>query len=241
MRLLHPSQSPLESWVRTATWYQLASRFLAVAGTEAQAAMAESMSGLHDALAAEAVELSTAYGAGTKASHKRVAYLVGMAWSEVELMAAEAAPGTIPGSMGKLGQAVAVVSKFDKALAWIKKVGPWLLGLWVLYKVGPVRIYEGIERLFETDEQKEKRRAAAAAAWPLAEAAATQQCVTVCPAGDAACVATCKSNMKKSFAAAAPTGDTCDLLDTPTGTSLGGIFGGLAGLIVTETMLGWVP
>jgi hypothetical protein len=238
MRLLRASRSPLESWVRTATWYQLASRFLAVAGTEAQAAMAESMSGLRDALAAEAVELSTAYGAGTKASHKRVAYLVGMAWSEVGLMAAEAAPGTIPGSMGGLGSFVDFLAK---AKTWIAKVGPWLLGLWVLYKVGPVRIYEGIERLFETDEEKEKRKAAAASAWPLAQVAAMQQCVTACPAGDAACVAVCKANMKKSFAAAAPDDEVCGLLDTPTGTSLGGIFGGLAGLIVTETMLGWVP
>jgi hypothetical protein len=237
MRLLHASQSPLESWVRTATWYQLARRFLTVAGPEAQAVMAESMSGLRDALAAEAVELATAYGSGTKASHKRVAYLVGMAWSEVELMAAEAAPGTLPGSMGGLG---GVVDLLAKAKTWIVKVGPWLLGLWVLYKVGPVRIYDGISRLFETDEEKEKRRAAAAAAWPLAEVAAMQKCVTAA-AGDANLIAACQSNMKKSFAAAAPGDDECGLLDTPTGTSLGAIFGGMAGLIVTETMLGWVP
>lgn len=240
MRLLHASQSPLESWVRTATWYQLARRFLTVVGPEAQAVMAPSMSALRDALAAEAVELSTAYGTGTKATEKRVSYLVGMAWSEVELMAAESPPSETPSSMGKLGQVAGVVGLLAKAKTWITTYGPWILGLWVFYKIGPVRVYEGIERLFETDEDREKRKTDAALAWIEAKRAALAKCVTDC-AGDLSCVASCKGDVEKAFDAAAPVDEECGLLDTPTGTSLGAIFGGMAGLIVTETMLGWVP
>lgn len=248
MRLLHPSNSPLESWIRTATWYQLVRRFLTVAGPEYQADMEAPLAALHDALAAEAAELSTVYSAGTTAANKRVGYLVGVAWAEVEMMAEEALPAEEPSSMGKLGQtpvawaAMTALQKVWHVAKWVGLIGGGMLGLWVFAKIAPT-VSGGIKQLFESDAERAKREAETANAIWQSKLRALEECAKQCAeqgVSQQKCSAWCAENVDKSYDLITPTTSECGLLDTPTGTALGGIFGLLGGFVAAEAILGWV-
>jgi hypothetical protein len=232
-RLSKPSNSPLESWARTATWYQLGSRALTVMGPETKARLAPSMDALRAALEAEAVAIVEAYASGKSLAAKRVAALVPNAWAEVKSYADEPVPEP---SLGGLSGALDVVKK---ATEWIKAVGPYLLGLFVFIKIGPDKIFGGITRLFESEEEKEKRKRDAALDWRRDKETELEKCLSDCGA-DRACLARCKEDVDYVYDTFGPDATECGLLDTPAGTSLGGIFGLLAGYVTGEKVLGWV-
>ncbi len=228
-----PSNSPPESWARTATWYQLGARALTAMGPEAKARLAPSMDALRLALEDEAVVIVEAYSSGRTLAAKRVATLVPNAWAEVKAYADEPLPDT---GMGGLGGALDVVKKVGE---WIRAVGPYVLGLFIFVKIGPDKVFSGIGRLFEGEEEKEKRKRDAALAWRRDKETELEKCLRDCGA-DRACLARCKADVDFVYDTFGPDAAECGLLDTPAGTSLGGIFGLLAGYVTGEKVLGWV-
>lgn len=227
MRLLvmARTQEPLAAWIATATWYQSARRWLKATG-KAPAGVVAALDALKDALEAEGTALFDVYSKGTTAAQKAVALNLPLAWADIQAKCEET-----PTGLGKLGAGWWAVSK--PMVEWIfKYIGIPGLALWGLSKTDiPVAsdIARGVLSIFESDAQRAQRLQDTRGENAKSKAEDIEAC-----AGDKECIA----GVKWAWGQIDEDEDTdCGLLDTPLGTSIGGIFGALGGYVTGESVL----
>ncbi len=219
------TQEPLAAWIATATWYQSVRRWLKATGKE-PAGVVAALDALRDSLEAEGAALTEVYAKGTTAAQKTVAALLPLAWADIQSKSGEEMPG-----LGKLGQGWWALAK--PVVEWVVKyLGLPALGIWGLSKTRiPVAsdIARGIIAIFETDAQRAQRLQDTQGENAKAKAEDIAAC-----AGDAQCIA----GVKWAWGMITEDEETdCGLLDTPLGTSIGGIFGMLGGYVTGESVL----
>jgi hypothetical protein len=238
MRLLSQASTPLESWIHAATWYSQVARWKNVVLPE-DAELQAKIVALHDSLVAEAEALSELYAFGTRAVDKRLVEILPLVVLEIETQAGETFEG-----MGGLG-AVGLLSRFKKykklgAKAW--EIGKWLLIAWGVVKLGPpaiklgTNILDAFNKLLESDEEKALRIRETTLEIASARNKAIQDCLAET---DPSAKSECLAATNEAFDIVTPATD-CGLLDTPAGTSIGGIVGLLGGYVGSETVLSWV-
>lgn len=230
------SQTPVESWVKTALWYQAMRRFLSAAKIE-DAELNASLDALKVSLESQGSAIVAVYGAASTARHRRVAELVPLVWDEITLASGESYTG-----LGGLTDLLQLVKTGWKPLGgWLWKIGKWGLILWGFKEVGIPVIRMGAEvlrearRLFESDGDRATRLHQTAQESAKVKVNLIAQC-QLDNAGNPAAIQACIQSVNDSFAIAMPAGD-CDMLDTPTGTGLGGIMGLFTGYIAAEAAL----
>ena len=233
------SQTPVESWVKTALWYQATRRFLTATKIEDDG-MNAALDELRTALETMGEAIVAVYGAAPTARHKRVAEIIPLAWDEILENSGESFTG-----LGGLNDLLALVKAgwgpLGKLGKWTWKYGKWVLLAWgfkecgIPVAKGGIALYRELKDLFQSEVDK------AAAAHRLAQESAAKKVELIgqCQldnAGNPAAIQECIKSVNESFAMVMPSGD-CDMLDTPTGTALGGIFGLFAGYIAAEAAL----
>lgn len=240
MRSFLVGRTSAESWLRTAIWYQALRRFMRVAAIET-GPMVEATDNLRDALELNLAAIVDLYSKGPGARHRAVAERLVAAWDEIQ----EAAGENYPESLGVLPEIMQVVKYGVPAvMSWCWKWGGRALIAAAVIGVGPplikgiARLAEAVRDIAETDAERARR-----ATEEIREAAREKQrLIEQCRlenAGNPAAIAACIESTTTTFDALMPSGD-CGLLDTPTGTALGGIMGLIGGYVVAESVFGWV-
>lgn len=239
MKLLGPARNPFEAWLRAASWYQATRRWATLLNAT-DASLTTKLDALRDSLAVEAEDIAIVYGQGETARHKYVASIMPLIWAEVQTASGEVIStgvgglGQIPGPIAGAWIMGAQAAKNVWTKVW--KYGKWLLGAWAFVEVGIPVIRFGVDtakqlrNLFESDVDKAIRLHET----QMELAKIRAQLIADCD-GNLDCI----QSVKESFDLVTPEGD-CGLLDTPTGTGLGGIMGLLGGYVASEAVIGWV-
>lgn len=240
MRLLEPARNPFEAWLRAASWYQATRRWATLLNVT-DSEFVSSLDALRDSLQTEAESIVAVYSQGETARHRYVASILPTVWAEIQTSSTESIPtgvgglGQVPGATSAAWIAGVQAVKNLPGLCW--KYGKWLLVAWGFAEVGIPVLKAGLEivrqakQLLEDDTEKAVRlhetqmKAAAIRAQLIANCNGNQECI---------------QSVKESFDTIALDDDSCGLLDTPTGTGLGGIMGLVGGYVAAEAVLGWV-
>lgn len=240
MRSYFVGRTPAETWLRTAHWYQAMRRFMSVAAID-DASMVERMNRLRDALEVNVLLMADIYSQVPTPRHKALANRLLDAWQETLEMSGE----PYPESLGVVPEIMQIVRYgAPMVVSWCWRWGTRALAAWGLITVGPPLI-KGIGRLASaiSDLSKSEAETAKEAAEATIEAQKQkQQAIDKCKldfAGNPQAIAECVKGLNETFASIIPSGE-CGLLDTPTGTALGGIMGLVGGYVAAEAVFGWV-
>lgn len=230
MRLMAPTKSYLKSWVQHATLYQKAARIVRAIAPDQVDTIAPSFDAYRAAIEAEAEVLVGIYGQGTKAAQKRVAELIPIAWSEVLVNSSEPFAETWTEPTG-LGVTPIKPTTFKIVVQYAKWIGGGLIALWGFVNIG-MPLMKSIKDLTKTAAEKAQAQLNLAVELEKIRL----QLVQGCSPGDQGCV----DRYNRLIDSASGLEEDCGLLDTPTGTGLGGIGGLLIGYVGAESVLGWV-
>lgn len=240
MRSFLVGRTSAESWLRTAIWYQALRRFMRVAAIES-GPMVEATDDLRDALELNLAAIVDLYSKGPGARHRAVADRLVAAWDEIQ----DAAGENYPEGLGVIPEIMQVVKYGAPAvMSWCWTWGKRALIAVAVIGVGPPLIkgiaglVTTVRDLAETDAERARKAFQAQRESANEKARLIEQC-RLENAGNPAAIAACIGAMNDTFEALMPSGD-CGLLDTPTGTALGGIMGLIGGYVVAESVFGWV-
>ncbi len=240
MRSYFIGRTPAESWLRTAHWYQAMRRFMSVAAIDHVDVVA-SMDRLHDSLERNVVLMADVYSQSPTARHKLLARRLLDTWDEVLEMSGEA----YPESLGVVREVMQIAKYGVPAImTWCWTWGKRALIVWGVITVGPplIKGLSGIASAIKDMGKSDIDRTRDALDAAREAAREKERQIEICRlenAGNPAAIAECIKAMNDTFEAILPGGE-CGLLDTPTGTALGGIIGLVGGIVAADAVFGWV-